>query len=84
MYYYVSDSIYSYSYIPINEPKFEELTNVEKINALKLAVENNEIDLTFGYNAILVEECKNKVEMFGGDLYDYLIECNLITENIEL
>lgn len=73
MYCYVCASIYLDSYITIDELEFKELAQVEKINALKLAVENNEIDLTFGYNAILVEECKNKVQMFGGNLYNYLI-----------
>jgi hypothetical protein len=61
MYNYVSERIYAECYC-------------ELIPTLKERVESGEIDLTFGYNAILLQEAQNKVDLFGGDVYDYLSE----------
>jgi hypothetical protein len=66
MYSYVSESVHAESYC--------EMKEVDDKEVLKERVESGEIDLNFGYNAILLKEAQYKVELFGGDVYDYLIE----------
>lgn len=84
MYYYVSECIYVDSYCKM-KPKesllFYQLENEQKKEVLKELVERNEVDLTFGYNQILLDEANYKVSIFGGDVYDYLIENDSIVSN---
>ena len=68
MYYYVSERIYAESYCEMKE------VEAEVKETLQERVESGEIDLTFGYNTILLQEAQNKVNLFGGDVYDYLSE----------
>ena len=64
MYYYVSERIYAESYCEL----------IPKEKTLQERIESGEIDLTFGYNAILLKEAQYKVDLFGGDVYEYLSE----------
>ncbi len=81
MYYYVSEYVYVDSYCEITKLPFSELENNRKKEVLKDLVESDEVDLTFGYNQILLNEANHKVSIFGGDVYDYLIESDKIVNN---
>ena len=60
MYYFVMERIYIDNYCEITKLPFSELENNRKKEVLKELVESNEIDLTFGYNEILLNEANYK------------------------
>lgn len=73
-YYDATQDIYIDCYITIDTVCFAELKDSRKVEVLQELIDNEEVDLTFGYNAIIVEECKGKQIMFGGTLIDYLVD----------
>ena len=75
------NEVYIDSYITIDKVCFADLDDDRKREVLQELLDSNEIDLTFGYNAIIVNECDDKVAMFGGELIDYLIEYDNLVDN---
>ena len=78
---YMDNEVYIDSYITIDKVCFADLEDSRKKEVLRELLDNNEIDLTFGYNAIIINECNDKVTMFGGELIDYLIEYDNLVDN---
>lgn len=77
----VMESVSIDSYITINKVSFNDLDNDRKKEVLQELLDSGEVDLTFGYNAIIVSECSDKVSMFGGELIDYLVDYNNLVDS---
>ena len=80
---YAMNETYIDSYITIDKVSFADLDDSRKKEVLQELLDNGEVDLTFGYNAIITNECNDKVNMFGGELIDYLIERNLVDNTLK-
>lgn len=81
---YEVNEVYIENYITIDRVSFADLDDDRKKEVLLEFVESGEVDLTFGYNAIIINECNDKVNMFGGKLIDYLIDYdNLVDNNLK-
>lgn len=78
---YTVSGVYIDCYITIDRVCFADLDYSSKVEVLVELIESGEVDLTFGYNAIIVKECNDKVNMFGGELIDYLIEYDNLVDN---
>lgn len=78
---YESNEVYIDSYITIDRVSFTDLDDDRKKEVLQELLDNDEIDLTFGYNAIIVNECNDKVTIFGGELIDYLVDYDNLVDN---
>lgn len=78
---YECSEVYIDSYITIDRVSFADLDDSRKKEVLQELLDNDEIDLTFGYNAIIVSECSDKVSMFGGELIDYLVDYNNLVDS---
>lgn len=75
------NEVYIDSYITIDKVSFADLDDGRQKEVLQELIDNGKVDLTFGYNAIIVNECTDKVGMFGGELIDYLIECDNLVDS---
>lgn len=75
------NEVYIDSYISIDKVSFADLDDDRKKEVLQELIDNSEVDLTFGYNAIITNECTDKINMFGGKLIDYLIEYDSLVGN---
>ena len=80
-YYDATQDTYIDNYITIDRVSFADLDNDRKKEVLQELIESGEVDLAFGYNAIINDECFYKVTMFGGELIDYLIEYDNLVDN---
>ncbi len=78
---YEMNEVYIDSYISINKVSFADLDDERKKEVLQELLDNKEVDLSFGYNAIITNECNDKVNMFGGELIDYLIDYDNLVDN---
>jgi hypothetical protein len=80
---YEMNEVYIDSYITIDKVRFADLDDDRKKEVLTELIESGVVDLTFGYNVIIVNECTDKVNIFGGELIDYLIEYdNLVASRL--
>lgn len=75
------NEVYIDNYISIDKVSFADLDDERKKEVLQELIDSGEVDLTFGYNAIITNECTDKVNMFGGKLIDYLIDYDNLVDN---
>jgi hypothetical protein len=78
---YEMNEVYIDCYIAIDKVCFADLDDSRKKEVLQELLDDGEVDLTFGYNAIITNECKDKVSMFGGELIGYLIDYDNLVDN---
>lgn len=78
---YEMNEVYIDCYITIDKVSFADLDDYRKKEVLQELLDNNEIDLTFGYNAIITNECNDKVSMFGGELIEYLVDYDNLVDS---
>jgi hypothetical protein len=78
---YECNEVYIDCYITIDKVCFADLKDDRKKEVLQELLDSKEVDLTFGYNAIITNECNDKVSMFGGELIDYLIDYDNLVDN---